>query len=293
MKSEDEIKVRRWECYSPAEDDLPPEKGHEKTIREIREMGGGLSSCVHPGLIVLLVVVVMFQVFMVPGRLEFYLHLLSGWSFFAWRALSSVRIDYMALANGIVGIVVACVVLHWLLVKCLGRSEIRPDGWRLRLTLRIAMGVVVVFAMCVVTIGLVTSVGWYLKPNGIRTQNRSHVRTLVQFARMHAEQQAGRIPDERPGIYGGESDLYTQFYHEGLSQPPECFIWFGKGLSITNTPGDIPLAAAPQKYADGTRLVAFLDESVKECTEEEWQAALDRWRRVKEGMVREGHTDAK
>jgi hypothetical protein len=283
MKPEEEIQVPRWECYTPPEDDVPPEKGYQKTVREIREMGQGTSPVLRRALILVLGILVVFDL-LVRGNLEFYLHLFVGWSFLVLEALQSMRVDKLALANSIIAMVVACVVLHWLMVKCFGKTTARPGAWRWKWTLLLAAMVATLYSMCVATVGLVTSVGWANTPTSVTTmgtarqQSRSNARNLVLFARYDAKSSNGVLSNPRPDIF--DTPLFAHFYLEDLSQPPVPFMWLGEGLNIATTPGDVPIAVAPQKYADGLRLVAFMDESVKECTEEEWQAALERWRQA-------------
>ena len=298
MKADQDGNVPKWECYTPP-DDEDPERGYQRTLREIRNwIASGRAASLRKPVAMLLFGMLMIWMSLNPLRLLLLIRVAVGWLVFLWETVPQIHVDVLSLVNGIAGLVVVCAVLHWLLASVFGRIAAEGRRWRWGATLSIVAAVAVMFGICVAAVGLVTSVGWATSSTGKlrgswgtpRAQNNHNASYLVSNGRHVALQGDGKLPEDLFGSLAMASSLfgepYIAFFDESIEQPPQYFTWLGKDLDATGMPGDIPVAVAPHPYADGTRLVAFLDESVKECTEEEWQAALSRWRQAKEAADR-------
>ncbi|RBP39676.1 hypothetical protein DES53_109103 [Roseimicrobium gellanilyticum] len=294
MNPEENINVPVRECFSPFDGDNDPlERGYQRSLREMRGWidSGRIASLRKPAVLLLLLMLVGWMILDV-SLFRMLLRVAVGWLVFLWETVPQIHVDGLSLVNGVVGLVVVCAVLHWLLASVFGRTAATGHRWRWRTTLSIVAVVAVMFGICVATVGLVTSIGWASSSAGKlrgsygtpRDQNRHNASYLVSNGRHVALQEDGKLPEDLFGALAMASSLFREpfvvFFDENLEQPPQYFTWLGKGLDATGTPGDVPVAVAPHPYADGTRLVAFMDERVEECTEEEWQAALVRWRQT-------------
>jgi hypothetical protein len=301
--SEKETSIPLRECYTPPEDALP-QHGYQRSMSEIKGwFESGRVAALRTPAVRLLIVLLVGWVLLNPSLLRMLFHLAVGWVVFLWETIPRIRMDMSSIVNGIIGLVVTCAVLHWLLAKVSGFTPTAGRRWRWSATLSIVAAGAVMFGICVATVGLVTSVEWASSSSGKmrgslgkpRDQNKHNARYLVSFAGNEALQRDGRLPEHLFGTIAMASSLFNEpyitFFNEDIEQPPEYFTWLGNGLRVLEAPGDVPVAAAPHPYADGTRLVAFLDETVKECAEVEWQAALSRWRQAVANT--EGRTEVK
>jgi hypothetical protein len=216
-------------------------------------------------------------------------HLLVGWLTFLARSLPQTALDAGWLASFLIGLGVTAICAHAIMLHFMRQWSGGKSSWRWKWTLSLLAIPLLLFGICVSIQGAVTTSGWlfsgHFAENHSRMITRASAAQLVRLAKGLAESSPGQthLPNSIGSIsinlaeeeHFQRSVIYRDPDHNDV---PEYWTWLG-GVNL-NSAGDVPVAFAPRPDRRGARVVSFLDGTAKECTEEEWQAALFRWRQA-------------
>ena len=221
------------------------------------------------------------------------LHLLAGWAMFIVSAVSEMRMEPVLLVNTLLGLLAACVFMHWVLIRVSNFSASLGRKWRWKWTLSLSAFVLLLFPLYAATSGVMHH-GGNLMAEGfehrytrgsLKSLNLTGARLVADAAKAYADEHQGRWPRQITDLFTDEMlpspsfARYGVFHTNGLLDAAEPWILLG-GPPSGNL--DLPLVVAPRPNENGLRVVAFQNGTAKECTEEEWQEALARWRRAME-----------
>ncbi len=244
------------------------------------------------GLVLLAALTVLAPELIVPieALLTVGFHLILGWWFYLTSAWLNVTLEPVLVLNGLLGLTVATLALHWVLRTSVPPAEGRSSKWRWRWTFAIASFVVLLFGVSVSAVGLVEHGSGALResmqtagtPGWEKGQRRSSARYLVALTKVWREEAQTESPKSALGFFDGKFDSAEQwkrwatFATTERRQPIE--LWFLLDVPDAGLSADVPLVYAPRLNKMGLRIVAFGNGEVKELTEPEWEEALTRWR---------------
>jgi hypothetical protein len=89
-------------------------------------------------------------------------NLLLGWSAFLVRVFPRMEVDWATVVVGVVAFLLFTAGLHWIGCAWVGRgqSQLAASGWRLRWSVSVTAGVLLLFAAGVAVVGVFHQVGW-------------------------------------------------------------------------------------------------------------------------------------
>jgi hypothetical protein len=217
------------------------------------------------------------------------MRLMLGWLFFLVQSLRQASLDGGLLASFLIGLGVTAICLHMVMVHFVRQWPGSNRIWRWKWTLSLVAIPLILFGVCVAIQGAVTTSGWLfsepLAKDYSRLSRRSSASRLARLGKVIGEssEEQTHFPSSVHAVSTAlveEERLERSVIYRDLERDdvPEYWTWLG--AVKLDSAGDIPVAFAPRPDRNGVRVVAFLDGTAKECTEEEWQAALERWRQA-------------
>jgi hypothetical protein len=227
------------------------------------------------------------------------MRLVFGWLICLVKTLPTLRLDVVPVWYGTLGFVLACVALH-LLLRSLRVQQGREESPRWKHSVGIAAGVSIIASLGVVAGEIVEHVtsfpgeSWMESRNSERAYvvlNKARARYLVEQSKAAAEDD-GHLLVQFHDVCRTTGDAASMMLFRTADPTAVKEFWIYLGGTKLESPGNVPVLAAPHPDKNGKRIVAFLDATVDECTEEEWQAAVERWRQAVKGSEDQKVTEA-
>ncbi|MEZ0274603.1 MAG: hypothetical protein ACAH88_06840 [Roseimicrobium sp.] len=172
------------------------------------------------------------------------------------------------------------------ILRALRRRESKGTGrWRLKWSFGIAGMLMVFFGIGMSIYGAMAAMKWI--GNGklsAHDGDRLSAHVLYHLGAKYAKKSPATLHDNLTDMLSAGKDMSTWqrrsalFPAASVWEAPEYWTWLG-GVPLEG-PEDVPIGFAPRLNKDGTRIVLFRNGMTEDCTEEEWQAALERWRQA-------------
>lgn len=223
------------------------------------------------------------------GVIELGFRLALGWLSYSYRTLPAMRLDMAQLFFGVLGFGFACFAMRAVLRMFRAQQE-AGDGQRWKHAVGLTAVAALVLSAGVIAGGLVDQVTSFpvqhwmeprFRGGGLAGVNGSKAKFIVEVAK-EAGAADKHLPLQFHDIWGVGVTSEASNLMPILNADPTAMkeFWIYLGGTKLDAAADIPVLAAPRPDKNGKRLVAFMDTEVVECTEEEWQAALERWRQA-------------
>lgn len=224
--------------------------------------------------------------------MELGFRLVTGWLSYLFKTLPGLRLDTMQALYAALGFCLACLTMH-LILRTFRAQQNQKNGPRWRHSVWMAVGVSIALGLGAMTGEIVDQVASFPKGNWLQERwserafvvlNKGRAKYLVEEIRAAGENE-GRLPLRFFGVWGKDRAEEAANMVAFRTADPTALteLWIYLGGTNLNSAANVPVLAAPRPDKNGKRLVAFLDATVTECTEEEWQAALERWRQAMKG----------
>ncbi|RBP39677.1 hypothetical protein DES53_109104 [Roseimicrobium gellanilyticum] len=212
-----------------------------------------------------------------------------GWLSYLHKTLPTLQLDMAQVFFGVLGFGFACFAMRAVLQMFRAQQE-AEDGPRWKHSVGLTAIAALVLSAGVIAGGLVDQVAsfpvqhWmepHFRGGGFSAANKSRAKDIVEVAK-EAGAPDKHLPLQFHDILGvgvtSEASSLMPILNTDPTAMKEFWIYLG-GTKLDAAP-DVPVLAAPRPDKHGKRIVAFMDTTVMDCTEEEWQASLERWRQT-------------
>ena len=226
------------------------------------------------------------------GVMELGFRLALGWLAFLVKVVPPLRLDVAPVLYGVFGFGLTCFAMHAIL-RTLRAQQKQAGGQRWKHSVCMTAGVSIMLGLGFLTSEIVENMMSFPRGNWVQQQwseraftalNKGRANHIAGQIRTAAEENDGRLPFQFHDIWGEDRASEAADMMPFRSADPTAMeeLWIYLGGTELDSAGSVPVLAAPRTDKNGKRIVAFLDTTVAECTEEEWQAALQRWRHAME-----------
>lgn len=200
-----------------------------------------------------------------------------GGLIFAMETWPSVQWSVAPLFNGLISLVVAVLLFHFALVHVSKGRASRP--WRWKWSASFACVLLLLFGICLSATGVMTHmlllvegpIAWTFNHRFFLGRDLTHAKLLASLAASSSWSDAVREKQMEPADWRDMARLMSLPGQE----PPEIWTWLAR--CDKGRRGEVPVLVSPRWHSPGKRLVAFSDGSARECSDEEYEAAIDRW----------------
>ncbi|WP_265595309.1 hypothetical protein [Verrucomicrobium sp. BvORR106] len=222
--------------------------------------------------------------------IEIIFKLCAGWIAFLTRTAPKMEVNYLLIANGLLGLLLGVAALQWVMRALIQSNSPASCPWRWKWTIAVTSMFALLFGICVSAVGIATHSASLFQEPVVKTHpSRSTIHKDVTNAKqlyveaIVAHDAGNSAPGDTWAALAASTDLEPKELNmlavvRSLSteEPPEVWTYL-EIISPDDPEMDIPVFLAPRAHAPGEIIMGFAHGKAQVCTLDEYDDAIDRW----------------